>query len=412
MPSVWLPFLPHLIVQWSGNSSPTDLALKIRGLKPFLRRLPRPTRSGGFYLVVGSVLGVQGWAQGDNYPGNLLILLAAGLFGFVFANGLVAALMIRKLGAKLSVPESIRCGESGSLRLTISNRGRFLPRIGLALQIKQSQGIALITQEQYLTLVKAGEKAPLRFAFKALSRGRRSFREFRVSSSFPFGLVKVSRRIAIKGDLIAYPAKSRLPSEVLEALSHNISGHGGRIRHRSGLEDFRGLREYHPGDALSHIHWRTSARAAKAMILELEDQGIGAVRVLVDSHASTDRNDANLVFERSIRLAASLVDEAMRQGLLCGVRSFDTSVIVHPESTGDAHYHRVMSSLALLKSGSTSLRVWRDAASEGLQAATALFVVSSRPQDIIQRELEGIPLAYRVLRPQRIRGRQPGGLLQ
>ncbi len=62
---------------------------------------------------------------------------------------------------------------------------------------------------------------------------------------------------------------------------------GGRALHRRTLEvspHAAGVREYAPGDPLSRIHWKSTARRDHIMVKEFEQDPQADVWILLDAH--------------------------------------------------------------------------------------------------------------------------------
>jgi len=84
----------------------------------------------------------------------------------------------------------------------------------------------------------------------------------RISSTWPLGLFYAWSIIDPALEIIVWPvpAGSRELPRGSASRGMEKSGEG------SGSEDFRGLRDYQPGDPTSHIHWKAMARIDKPVI--------------------------------------------------------------------------------------------------------------------------------------------------
>jgi uncharacterized protein (DUF58 family) len=94
-----------------------------------------------------------------------------------------------------------------------------------------------------------------------------------------------------------------------------------------GASEFRGVRPHQPGEPLSHIDWKSTAKTGTLMLREMEDPAGADVTLLLDGTAaevSGEPPDSN--FELAVRAAGSIADFVLRAGrgvsLLCHERNW------------------------------------------------------------------------------------------
>jgi uncharacterized protein (DUF58 family) len=92
----------------------------------------------------------------------------------------------------------------------------------------------------------------------------------------------------------------------LQRVSGEQPDHNGPMG--PGLE-VRGVREWRPGDATRHVHWRSTARTGRLTVLEHGEPGIGAVGVLAMGRAGEQR------FEHGVAVAAATARWAQSDGV-------------------------------------------------------------------------------------------------
>ncbi len=129
----------------------------------------------------------------------------------------------------------------------------------------------------------------------------------------PFGLFWHSLELDVPTILEVYPGTHglRLPRLLRPLLSE------GELSRTHGLDDpisLRGARPYVPGDPPGRIHWRLSARhtgsgEGELTVRELERTASSSLHL----HLDTCGNEVYL--ESAVRLAASLIHEALELGL-------------------------------------------------------------------------------------------------
>ena len=165
-------------------------------------------------------------------------------------------------------------------------------------------------------------------------RGLHALEQFTLCSTFPLGLFRTWSPVRFDTTYLVYakPAKqSGLPQEAL--YQPKQTGDKGR-----GSDDFAGLRGYHQGDSLRHIHWKTLAK----------DQGLHTKQF------GGDRSDElwldwrsleHLDKEARIAQLTRWVIDAEQTGICYGLWTPQTQ---HAPAHGDAHKHNCLRTLALI----------------------------------------------------------------
>ncbi|WP_407540691.1 DUF58 domain-containing protein [Deinococcus radiomollis] len=124
----------------------------------------------------------------------------------------------------------------------------------------------------------------------------------------PFGLFWHSVPLDVPTTLEVYPGTHglRLPNLLRPLLSE------GALARTLGLDDpisLRGARPYVPGDPPGRIHWRLTARTGELTVRELERTASSSL------HLHLDTSGSEVYIESVVRLAASLVREALELNL-------------------------------------------------------------------------------------------------
>jgi len=86
----------------------------------------------------------------------------------------------------------------------------------------------------------------------------------------------------------------------------------GRGRVVPGL-DVWAAREWRPGDAVRHVHWRSTARTGSLMVIERAEQAHGSLVVLIVGLAGEPQ------FEAQLAVAAATAERAITEGADCYV---------------------------------------------------------------------------------------------
>jgi uncharacterized protein (DUF58 family) len=144
-------------------------------------------------------------------------------------------------------------------------------------------------------------------------RGLYAFSQLPLHSRGPFGLFHLQHTLTVPTEVLIYPAYHPLKRlrvfekrEIAEQQSLRI-GRGSQII---------GTREYHPGDSLRQVHWRSTARLGKLVVKEFTDDDQPAMTVVLDLQRGSNVGQGKFsTFETAIRMAASLGYYATRKNI-------------------------------------------------------------------------------------------------
>ncbi len=153
------------------------------------------------------------------------------------------------------------------------------------------------------------------WTFTPLVRGRYPSVNPQLVTEFPFGLWKAKKEVEVLSRLIVWPARFPLPPLVLPSGCQSWTGQtsecsSGSVGHRTSV------REYRFGDSMRQIHWAKTALYDKLVSYEREGQAVTEARISLDTHPSLHRGRGpQSSVEWSIRIAASICDTLLRQGV-------------------------------------------------------------------------------------------------
>lgn len=129
-------------------------------------------------------------------------------------------------------------------------------------------------------------------------------------STFPFGLVKVSRRLALAGEVVVHPAVYPVTTPRAAGFDVMVGGKFRGHRQTAAGDHFSGVRPHQAGDSLRQIHWASSAKGQGLMVKTFDEELSGRVAVVLDCGSSGDAK----VFDDAVRAAGSLVFAALDAG--------------------------------------------------------------------------------------------------
>jgi uncharacterized protein (DUF58 family) len=188
---------------------------------------------------------------------------------------------------------------------------------------------------------------------KAICRRRGQFRlgpwELRLGD--PFGLFLVTFTFDERTDITVFPPVVRVPQM---SLPRGVATGQSRSRARSRelTMDTAGVREYLPGDSLSHVHWRTTARTQQLHVKEFDLEPSGSLWILLDLDARVQAGaEEESTVEYGVILAASLSYLILRDNRPVGLFAHGADRVVMRPGVGLNHMWGLMRSLTVVQAG-------------------------------------------------------------
>jgi uncharacterized protein (DUF58 family) len=182
-------------------------------------------------------------------------------------------------------------------------------------------------------------------------RGRFLLGPVTATSGDPFGLFR--RRIALSSaqDLLVLPRV--LPIGSFALFSGGLPGRGRSSRRAlQTTTNATTIREYATGDALSRIHWRSSAHYNKLMVKEFDLDPAVDVWIFLDLHESAQAGEGeHSTEEYGVTIAATVATYLLRQDLSVGMVVNGLQREFLSLDRGDRQIERVLELLAVVNAG-------------------------------------------------------------
>ena len=185
----------------------------------------------------------------------------------------------------------------------------------------------------------------------ALRRGRFHLGPVVVRSGDPFGLFSAEQRARHDALVLVYPRVVALPWWTLPGSLLEGQVLTGR-RSLQATSMVMGIRDYRPGDAYNHIHWRTSARHRSLQVKEFELDRTADLWIFLDLERRWHTGDGERsTEERAVTAAASVIAKALREHRSVGlVASGRATGLFHPDR-GTKQFSKLMQFLAEVSAG-------------------------------------------------------------
>ncbi|RPI59803.1 MAG: DUF58 domain-containing protein, partial [Planctomycetaceae bacterium] len=322
----------------------------------------RLTRSGWLFLLVTMLVGL---AALKNQSALLYVLFGA-MLAAAQLSAVIASNSLRYLELRRQAPSRVWQNQAVPMAYYVRNlKGRWC--LGLTIEevppprrnrrsktAGNADMQAIHAASGYCASLPAHTVFRAGARFVATQRGRVSLDNVQVATDFPFGLVHATRRFADAEnfqDIIVWPAMGRLKHQLLPHGAVELSS-SAPSRATGGQDEFAGLREYRQDDNPRWIHWRRSAGRSELVVREMARPRPRTLWVVLDTHLPDRTAEADERRERAIRLAATIVEDALAQGYRVGaVLAHRGQVRVIPPAERRAQRVRLLDALAEVEDG-------------------------------------------------------------
>jgi uncharacterized protein (DUF58 family) len=296
------------------------------------------------YTVVTVLLGVGA----INSQNNLLFLLFGAALGAMLVSGLVSGSMMMRVGVRRDAPAVAQVGRPLRVVYRVANTRARFPAMGVhVIELDADRRAIAQPLRAFVAAAKPRERTPAGAITTPLRRGPLSLNAVRLSTTFPFGIVRKSVDFARPASVLVRPGVTPLDRGALDRLTAVGRGMEDAAHKRGRGLEFFGLRDYTPGDPLRSIDWRASARTGQLHTRQTVAPVARSVVLMLHLDTGPTDRGAEHPVERAIALAASLaaalIDRQLRVGLVAPRHRISI-----PVGAGAAHLGSMLDALALV----------------------------------------------------------------
>jgi uncharacterized protein (DUF58 family) len=297
----------------------------------------RATRAGWCFVAI--IFGV-GFAA-LNTGNNLLYLVLALMLGFLVLSGVLSEVALRGLRVERLLPREIFARGDNRVVLRLSNDQKRFPAFAISADDRFSRSSRSQDEKSagrcFALRIGAGATADRTYLFNPPERGEHEFVSCRLSTRFPFGLFVKSVEYDLEDKMLVYPElRATRRGDALKPPDRGGDDQPGR---GSGGEDLAGLREYRRGDPMSRLHWRSSLRTGKLIVVDREGLPDAEVDVVLDLSADLDEEEIEIRISEAATALVTHLEAGCRVGLKTRACHFE------PDS-GPAHRSLMLAYLA------------------------------------------------------------------
>jgi len=286
------------------------------------------------------------------YPSKVWTILLVGLGGL----WLVSYLMTRSIAAYLKLTREMRFGwvQVGDLleeRFTLKNDG-WIPATWVEIEDRS-------TLPGYNASLATGADRSTSTQWRKTGicarRGLYILGDTLLHTGDPFGIYAVTIHDPARTSLLVMPPVVPLPT--LEISPGGYSGEGRPTPHApENTLDASSVRKYIPGDSMSLIHWKTTARLEKPYVRLFDGAPASDWWILLDLQDEVQIGEGeDGTEEHGIILTASLADRGLREHHGVGLVANGLTLDRLSPRTGIGQEWEILRALALASPGTTSL---------------------------------------------------------
>ncbi|MGC9453456.1 MAG: DUF58 domain-containing protein [Phycisphaerae bacterium] len=275
---------------------------------------------------------------------SMVFVMFGAFAGSMAASVVLATRMVKGASVHRDAPDRVWQNQPVHLGYFVRNERRHGSALGLGVQEIAPQGLEAAGGFCVHLPPKATFRAGARFS--ASRRGRLMLYGVRVKTIFPFGLLLAGRDTSLPREIIVWPARGLLKTNLLHRGATQTSARPPS-RSSGGQDEFFGLREYRQGDSPRWIHWRRSAGRRVPVVREMARPLPEVLWVVLDTYRSSYDDEARDRAERNLRFCATLVEQGFARGYQVGLAmGLSTGPVVISPASGRGQRRRVLDTLA------------------------------------------------------------------
>ena len=283
-----------------------------------------------------------------NTQANLLFGVFGLMIGILIASFSVSGIVIRRLRTVRILPDHAIVGRPMTLHYEIYNEKRFWP--SFAVTISEIDGYDLFTRQSRAYVLHAANRSSAVVPAEVVPTRRGVFQldRFQLSTSFPFGFIKRALDRRSPESVLVLPAIGSIRRDLMRRF-RSAESMGINVRPSSGgTDEFYGVKEYRTGENPRWIYWKRSAGAGPMVVREMTRVSPPRLLLIVDTYRRDDTLATHQAVERTIAMAATVIDHAMAEGLPVGLVAFSENWVTILPNRGKRHRLDLLTALAKL----------------------------------------------------------------
>jgi len=300
------------------------------------------TREGFYFTLIGCVTAFAAVQSGA----NLLYAMLGMMLSALAMNFVASGMNLRKTAVERIAPKTAFARSYFLVKLRFRNDKRRFTTYAVDVTDAAPGGGR---GEVYLATVAPGESVVGVYSVAVPRRGLHRFGSVRLESSFPFLFFRKAVEVPTETEILVYPRLGEIARGLLPGGRPRELVVASRTGDRGGRDRFYGLREFRTGENPRLIHWKSSARLARPLVKQMENEETREVWILLDNVTKDPEDDAALDrLELAVSFAATLARDLIEDDYQVGILFAASEFRPVPMRGGETHLHHMLRELALI----------------------------------------------------------------
>jgi len=256
----------------------------------------------------------------------------------------------------------------------------------------------------FILNMAARENKKISYITTCYKRGLHRLGPVSVVSQDALGFFKMKKSINAFSEILVYPSLFRIFAFPPLAKG-SVSWMGVETAKISGdSHEFFGIREYQQGDAMSRIHWPSTARHNKLIVRQFERNAVQEATVVLDLKKGHDIGSGKeTTLEYSVKIAGSIAKYLLNEGAFVQMIGYGKESMMLSFGKGESHMYKILEYLSKVSSdGDHSLaQTLEEVSFFTPYSSTLITVLLDNDMDsltsLVQFKVKGIKLIIIVL---------------
>ncbi len=256
----------------------------------------------------------------------------------------------------------------------------------------------------FILNIESRENKKLSYAAECYKRGLWRVGPLRVISQDALGFFKMIKAYNVFSEILIYPSLFRIFAFPPLAKG-SVSWMGVETAKISGdSHEFFGIREYQRGDAMSRIHWPSTAKHNKLIVKQFERSTVQEATIVFDLKKGHDIGTGKeTTLEYSVKIAGSIARYLMNEGAFVQMIGYGKESVVLPFGKGESHMYSILEYLAKVQADGdfTFSQTLEEASFLTPQGSTLIAIILDNDMDslssLVQFKVKSVKLIIVVL---------------
>ncbi|MFC1621203.1 DUF58 domain-containing protein [Candidatus Omnitrophota bacterium] len=202
--------------------------------------------------------------------------------------------------------------------------------------------------------IEAKKKLSFRYTIHCYRRGLWKIGPVAVVSQDALGFFKMRKIFNVFADILIYPGLFKIFSFPPLAKG-SVSWMGVETTRIGGdSHEFFGIREYQKGDAISRMHWPSTARHNKLIVKQFERNVVQEATIVIDLKKENNIGiEKETTLEYSVKIAGSIAKYLLNEGALVQMMGYSKTAMTLSFGKGESQLHKILEYLAKVRSDGT-----------------------------------------------------------